>query len=142
MIRAAIYGRLGGDPVERTTSGGKVMVTATVAVNAARFGADEITEWFGLAAFGKSAETLLRHRQGDLLAVMGVMSLRIYTDRNNVERQSWSLNCDSIVSARTVRPGGEKKRDTRTGGTVQHQEADGDSSMDDGLPESMGGRLV
>jgi len=33
MIRASVYGRLGGDPVERQTRNGKAMVTASLAVN-------------------------------------------------------------------------------------------------------------
>ena len=52
MITASVYGRLGGDPVERLTKNSKAMTTATVAVDAARHGADADTVWFGLVAFG------------------------------------------------------------------------------------------
>ncbi len=49
MIRASIYGRLGADPVERTTRNGKEMVTASLAVNAGRpdVGEDRVWNWFG-----------------------------------------------------------------------------------------------
>jgi single-stranded DNA-binding protein len=48
MIKAAISGRLGGDPVQRATRNGKAMVTASAAVNVARAGEDAVTEWIGV----------------------------------------------------------------------------------------------
>ncbi len=64
MIQASIYGRLGGDPVERETRNGNAMATASLAVNVARASADEDTAWFSLADFGKTGEALLRHHKG------------------------------------------------------------------------------
>lgn len=110
MITASVYGRTGGDPQERQTRNGQQMATVSLAVNVARPGANEVTVWFSLAAFGQEAETLLRHCKGDLLAALGTMTLNRYTDRNGQERESWSLTCDAIVSARTVRPSGGRKR--------------------------------
>ncbi len=106
MIRASIYGRLGADPVERETRNGKAMVTASLAVNAARHGADADTAWFNLVAFGRAAKNMMRHAKGDLVACMGGLTKNRYTARDGQERESWSLNVESIVSARTVRPGG------------------------------------
>jgi single-strand DNA-binding protein len=71
MIRAAVYGRLGGDPVPRETRNGTAMLTASLAVDVARAGQDADTEWFDLAAFGKTAEELCRQHKGDLVSVMG-----------------------------------------------------------------------
>ena len=71
MITTALHGRLGADPVERQTKNGKAMVTATVAVDAARHGADADTAWFNLVAFGRAAKDLMRHQKGDLVACMG-----------------------------------------------------------------------
>ena len=111
MIRASLYGRLGGDPVGRTTKNNRTMVTASLAVDVAGFGADENhTEWIGLCAFGKRAEDLARHRQGDLLGVMGQLTKRKYEGRDGTERESWSATVEAIVSARTVRPGGGRKK--------------------------------
>lgn len=111
MIRASIYGRLGGDPTERTTGTGKTMVTASLAVDVARYGADQDTEWFNLAAFGTVGDALARQKQGDLIAVMGQMSRSRFTGRDGTPRESWQVTADSIVSARTVRPGGGRKRE-------------------------------
>lgn len=110
MIRASLYGRLGGDPVERETRSGKPMATVSIAVNVARPDADPDTEWFSLIAFGQAAKDLLRHAKGDLCAIMGPLQRTRYTGRDGAERQGWSLTVDSIVSARTVRPGGGRKR--------------------------------
>ncbi len=110
MIRASVYGRLGADPVERQTRNGKAMVTVSLAVSAGRPDADEETVWFSLAAFGRTAETLARHAKGDLLAAMGPLHRTRFTGRDGQERQGWSLTVESVVSARTVRPGGARKR--------------------------------
>ncbi len=106
MIRASVYGRLGADPVERETRNGKAMVTVSLAVSAGRPDADEETVWFSLAAFGRAAETLARHVKGDLIAAMGPLHRTRFTGRDGQEREGWSLTVESIVSARTVRPGG------------------------------------
>ena len=110
MIRASLYGRLGGDPIERQTRNGKPMATVSLAVDVGRNGADDDTEWFGLVGFGKVAETLGRHRKGDLLSPMGQLARRRYTDRDGQAREAWSLTTEAIVSARTVRRGAGRKR--------------------------------
>ncbi len=130
MIRGSIYGRLGGDPVERETRNGTAMVTASLAVNVARANADEDTAWFSLAAFGKTGEALLRHHKGDLLAAMGTLTRRKYTDRSGVDREGWALTCEQIVSARTVRPGGTRKPKD----TTDNQRPAVDPTLDDEIP--------
>ncbi len=110
MIRASIYGRLGADPVERQTKNDKAMVTASLAVNAARHGADADTAWFNLVAFGRAGEDLMRHQKGDLIGCMGDLYKNRYVARDGQTREGWSLTIQSIVSARTVRPGGGRKR--------------------------------
>ncbi len=42
MIRASVYGRSGGDSVERTTQDGDSVVMAVMAVKAARFAETEL----------------------------------------------------------------------------------------------------
>ncbi len=110
MIRASVYGRLGADPVERETKNGKAMVTVSLAVSAGRPDADEETQWFNLIAFGRAAKDLARHAKGDLVGCMGIVTKNRYTTRDGQERESWSVNVDAVVSARTVRPSGGRKR--------------------------------
>ena len=137
MIRASIYGRLGGDPVERQTRAGKTFTTASLAVNVARPGDDDDTEWFDLAAFGRQADELMRHAKGELVAVMGSLTRRRYTGRDGNERESWSLTVESILSARTVRPGGGRKRTSNTDQPTDAQPASaapGAGDFDDDIP--------
>jgi single-strand DNA-binding protein len=109
LIQAALYGRLGGDPISRTTRTGKPMVTASVAVNVARDGEESVAEGFNGVAFGRVADELGRHHKGDLVAVTGRLT-RITFTRNGELRTSWGVTIEQIVSARTVRPGGRAKR--------------------------------
>ncbi len=135
MIRASIYGRLGADPVERTTRNDKTMVAVSLAVNAARHGVDEETVWISLAAFGRAAEALARHRKGDLLAAMGPLHRTRFTGRDGTEREGWSLTVEAIISARTVRPAGGRKRDTaQKPRTATPTSPDGGAPFDDEIP--------
>jgi single-strand DNA-binding protein len=105
MIEAAMHGRLGSNPVERQTKSGKSMVTVSAAVSVGRPGETEVTEWIGLIAFGKAAELLARQRKSDIVAAMGTLTKSTYTARDGTERTNWSLTVESLISARTVRPG-------------------------------------
>jgi single-strand DNA-binding protein len=111
MIRAAIYGRIGGDPVSRTTRNGKPMATVSIAVDAGRPGEDSITEWVGLIAFGAVAELLAQHVKGDLISAMGSLTRSTFTGRDGQERSSWSLGAEVILSARTTAHESRPRRD-------------------------------
>ena len=128
MIQAAIFGRLGNDPVERQTRGGKTMVTASVAINAGRADVGDATIWLSLAAFGRPAEALARHVKGDLLGAMGRLYHVRYTTRDGTERTGLSLTVEAIVSARNVRPSGGRKR------TESAKPAPAGAPADDGAP--------
>jgi single-strand DNA-binding protein len=103
MIRAAIHGRLGGEPVQRTTRNGGAMTTASAAVDVAKPGEEAISEWISILAFGAAAESLARCAKGDVISAMGPLARSIFTDRSGQERSSWSLVAETILSARTVR---------------------------------------
>ena len=138
MIQASIYGRLGGDPVERKTGSGKAMVCASLAVNAGRGDGGEVTVWISLVAFGNTASALVRHHKGDLIAAMGPLYRTRFTGRDGHEREGWSLTVASILSARTVRPGGGRKR-AQPGGAPASTPAttanpDQGEELDDGIP--------
>ncbi len=134
MIRAALHGRLGADPIERETRNGKQMATATIAVNAARPDADPDTEWFSVIAFGHAAKDLLRHAKGDLCAIMGALQRTRYTGRDGQEREGWSLTAESIVSARTVRPSGGRKRAETAKATPAGASAGNGTPFNDPIP--------
>ena len=111
-IQAAIHGRLGGDPVQRQTKTGTIMVTASVAVSVdpSQKDAEAITEWIGIVAFNRVAEALLRHHKGDMLSTAGKLQINTWKDKTTgADRRQWQVVADSLVSARTVRPGGGRR---------------------------------
>jgi len=111
MIHASIHGRLGRDPVARQTRDGRSMATASLAVDVtARQAEERATVWVSVVAFGALAERLLRHRQGELLAAMGPLTLSTWADREGQTRETWQLTVEALSSARLVRPGGGRRR--------------------------------
>lgn len=102
MMAAAVYGRLGNDPKRLETSSGKLMVVGSMAVTLPMRD-EEHTTWIGLVAFGKAAETLNRQEKGDLISVSGRCQMNVWNDG---AKQQMQVVVDSIVSARSVRPGG------------------------------------
>lgn len=135
MIQCSAYGRLGADPKERETKAGKAMATASIAVDVAAYdAAGEVTMWLSVAAFGKVADQLLRHAKGDLLAVMGRLTLRQWQDREGRERETWSLLAESLHSSRTVRPGGKRKADSKQAAFNMQAPNDAGRPFNDELP--------
>ena len=113
----AVYGRLGSDPHEHATRTGKPMATASLAVSVpdrsrdADEGAEE-TLWLNVVAFGRVAESLAGHSKGDPVSVSGRLQFSRYQARDGADREQWQIVADALVSARTVRPrGGRRKGD-------------------------------
>lgn len=104
----AAYGRLGADPRAVETRSGKPMTVATLAVDLGE--ADGPPLWLGIVAFGRLADELQRHHKGDLVSVSGRLQVRHWTDTAGTAREQLQVVADALVSARTVRPGGRKRR--------------------------------
>lgn len=118
-LQLSAHARLGRDPREIDTTTGKVMAVCPAAVTVPIARSDDAsTVWLDLVAFGRTAETLLRHKQGDLINVMGSVQIRQWTDKDGQQRENWSVIVEALISARTTRPGGGKRRD---GGQRQQQ---------------------
>ncbi|HFW4264185.1 TPA: single-stranded DNA-binding protein [Salmonella enterica subsp. diarizonae serovar 61:r:-] len=104
----AAYGRLVADPQTKTTSNGNNMALARMAVslpcNSAEDG--QTTMWLSVLAFGRQADALAKHQKGDLVSVAGNMQMSQWTADDGSTRQGWQVIADSVVSARTARPGG------------------------------------
>jgi single-strand DNA-binding protein len=105
----AAHGRLGGDPREIQTSTGKLMAVASIAVTLNDRSGNETTEWLGIVAFGRTAEVLLKHKRGELISVAGRCQRDDYAGRDGETRRSLQVVCDSVIGARSVRPGGRRK---------------------------------
>ena len=104
------YGRLVFDPKTRTTNSGISMAMARLAVslpcNTAEAG--EATFWLGVIAFGKQADALAKHQKGDLVSVAGTMQINQWTGNDGSTQTGYQVIADSVISARTARPGGKK----------------------------------
>ena len=140
----AAYGRLAADPRAHETRTGKPMTTARIAVTVdAREGREtgEGTLWLDVVAFGYAAEGLARHAKGEPVSVSGRMELSRWTARNGEERERWRVIADAVVSVRSVRPKGGRRRGDYAGGSASppRQPAtqparDGQLPFDDPLP--------
>jgi len=109
----AAYGRLGGDPKSINTSSGNAMAVASIAVDVQERGAeDPPPEWLGVVAFGGQADKLLQHDKGECIAVSGRVQRNRWTGQDGNERVQLQVIADSLVSARTVRPGKRKQQQT------------------------------
>ena len=111
----AVYGRLGSDPREHVTSKGGAMATASLAVDVpdrsqgAEGGATE-TLWLRVTAFGRVADDLLLCAKGDPVSASGRLQFSRYQARDGETREQWAIVADALVSARTVRPGGGRRK--------------------------------
>ena len=122
-MHASIHGRLGRDPREIQTQSGTAMTTASIAVSvpASKADVEPTTLWFNIVAFGKLAELLLRHQQGEMLNVAGTVQVSRWTDQNGETREQLQIIADSIISARSTRPAGNRHRNS--GDTQQRRDA-------------------
>lgn len=66
----------------------------------------QATFWLGVIAFGKQAEVLAKHQKGNLVSVAG-NKLNQWTGQDGGTQQGYQVIADSVLSARTVRPGGK-----------------------------------
>ncbi len=111
MMQAALHGRLGRDPQPRTTATGNPMSVASIAVDVTPHNAEaEETLWVTVFTFSRLADQLVRHKKGDTLSAAGRLTLKRWTGNDGQERTTWELLADSLVSARTVRPGGGRRK--------------------------------
>ena len=103
------YGRLVADPQTRTTNSGGSMAMGRLAVALPCHTAEggEVTFWLGVVAFGKQADALAGHVKGDLVSVAGAMQINQWTGKDGGTQQGYQVVADSVISARTVRPGGK-----------------------------------
>ena len=112
-MQISANGRLGRAPKRIETRTGTVMAVSSLAVELQVGQSDETTtQWLNLVTFGKTAEQLLQHDQGDLVRVLGNVQIGRW-DRNGEPVDQLSVVAQALLSARTVRPGGKKAQQTK-----------------------------
>ncbi|EIH9855441.1 single-stranded DNA-binding protein [Escherichia coli] len=141
------YGRLVADPQLKTTSKGTQMAMASMAVPLPCNQADDgtATMWLSVLAFGRQADALAKHHKGELVSVAGNMQVSVagnmqvsrWTGQNGETRQGWQVIADSVISARTARPGGKKGQQgqaTDALNRAKQQTGQHDDPYGDGIP--------
>ncbi|EGO8354973.1 single-stranded DNA-binding protein [Escherichia coli] len=132
------YGRLVDDPQVKQTSKGTPMTLARMAVSLPCSQAQDgqATLWLSVIAFGKQADFLAKHQKGDLISVSGAMQVSQWTGQNGETRQGWQIIADSVISARTARPGGKKGQQGQTTDALNRakQQAGNDDPYGDNIP--------
>src|SRR5262249_12479052 len=101
-------GTLIGDPAHRTSARGNDFATATLRVST-----DNEPILISIVAFGDVAAELLRHRQGDALAVAGRAKLTAWIGRDEAQHHGISIVADQIASAATARRADAERRRER-----------------------------
>ena len=110
-IYASIHGRLGNDPVASETKAGKPMARASAAVDITGHAAEEPeTLWLTILAFGTAAEALDRAAKGEMVTAQGRVSRGHYTGKDGQLRESWTLLADAVLTARSARPSGKRRK--------------------------------
>jgi single-strand DNA-binding protein len=130
-MQAAVYGRIGQDPRSIETRSGKSMAVTSIAVNIGEN--DDAALWVGVVAFGKVAEELLRHSKGDLISASGRVQRNTWT-QNGEKREQLQVVAEAVISARTVRPSGGKRKAADKHEQQQQVSSDGQRDLDDDLP--------
>ncbi|ECS8430934.1 single-stranded DNA-binding protein [Salmonella enterica] len=110
----AAYGRIAADIQTKTTSNGNNMAFTRMAVSLPCRTAEngEAVMWLGVTAFGKQADALAKHQKGDLVSVSGQLQINQWTGQDGSTHSGYAMVADSVVSARTVRPGGNPQKST------------------------------
>ncbi|EIA2118391.1 single-stranded DNA-binding protein [Escherichia coli] len=134
----AAHGRLVDDPQVKQTSKGTPMTLARMAVSVPCHNADDgqATLWLAVTAFGKQADALAKHHKGELVSVAGNMQVSQWTGQNGETRQGWQVIADSVISARTARPGGKKGQQGQATDALNRakQQAGNDDPYGDNVP--------
>ncbi|ECQ3321863.1 single-stranded DNA-binding protein [Salmonella enterica] len=104
----AAYGRIAADIQTKTTSNGNNMAFTRMAVSLPCRTAEngEAVMWLGVTAFGKQADALAKHQKGDLVSVSGQLQSNQWTGQDGGTQSGYAMVADSVISGRTVRPGG------------------------------------
>ncbi|EDY2184957.1 single-stranded DNA-binding protein [Salmonella enterica subsp. enterica] len=110
----AAYGRIAADIQTKTTSNGNNMAFTRMAVSLPCRTAEngEAVMWLGVTAFGKQADALAKHTKGDLVSVSGQLQINQWTGQDGGTHSGYAIVADSVISARTVRPGGNPQKST------------------------------
>lgn len=91
----SIVGRLTGDPELRRTGEGNAVCSYSVAVRRPRV--KDTTDFINCVTWRQGAEYLAKYgHKGDIVAIVGSMQSRKWTDKNGNNRIEWEIVTDGV----------------------------------------------
>ena len=95
--------------------------------------------------FFRQTDQLAGYEKGNVISVSGTMQVSQWTGQNGETRQGWQVIADSVISARSVRPGGKRgqqgkatevleRAKRQTGQQGNQPPAGGDDPFSDDIP--------
>lgn len=127
-----LIGHAGKDPEQRFTPGGDAVASVSLATTRKRKD-HEVTSWWKVQAFGKTAEALQRFiTKGVAFGVTGEPVIEEWVDKEGNKRQTPTVYADKIIllgKSEAPEPRQERQQPSPRGGG-----ASGFDDMDDDLP--------
>jgi single-stranded DNA-binding protein len=108
-------GTLAADPQARTSSAGKLYATALLRVATE----DEPIMVSAIAFSTTAAETLLAHKKGDIVSIVGQATLSTWTDREGKERHGLKVTASRCLSTHEAARQREKIAKAQAGNNAQ-----------------------
>lgn len=120
-----LLGRLGKDPVIRTTGTGKPVCNFSIATSEKR-GAEEVTTWFDVVAWEKTAETCQKFlAKGSQVHIEGRVQTREYDAKDGTKRKAWEVVADRVTFVGAKRDGTAEVR------TVEAAQGEASPALDE-----------
>lgn len=122
-----LIGHAGKDPEQRYNSGGDPVASVSMATTRKRKD-QEVTSWWRIQAFGKTAEALARFiTKGAAFGVTGEPVIEEWTDKDGNKRQTPTVYADRIILLGKA----EEPRPNSASPSQRQQQAGGASGFDD-----------
>ena len=107
-IYETIWGHAGRDADIRQTAQGSAVASFSLCANVQCGRSDKAAVWRDIAVFGKHAEFCAGIRKGDLVCVIGRVTLDRYTTRDGTEKESVQ-----IIASEVICGGGDREKPAR-----------------------------
>ncbi|MFA5298319.1 MAG: single-stranded DNA-binding protein [Lutibacter sp.] len=98
LNKVQLIGNLGKNPESRTTTGGKKVVTFSLATNEYKSKDEDHTEWHNIIVWEALAEVAEKWlKKGDVVYLEGKIRSRKYEDKDKVVRYITEIVCNNLV---------------------------------------------
>lgn len=120
-----IIGNLGKDPEMRYTQNGQPRCNFSVAVNHKDSQGNKVTDWYGVTAWGATAEAVANYlKKGSSVFVSGRSTYNKWTDNNGNVNFNVRINASTVIFL-------DKREDGGSGYDGQFGEEYGEPASDD-----------